>query len=49
MTHFNTLVIYWEHKMAIVISQPECLTLLTFTCSRSTIKALEKGVKYVQS
>ena len=27
-----------------------CLTTrLTFTCSKSTIEALEKGVKYVQS
>ena len=25
------------------------LSQLTFTCSKSTIKTLEKGVKYVQS
>ena len=24
-------------------------TLLTFTCSKSTIKTLENGVKYIQS
>ena len=26
----------------------DVLSLLTFTCSNSTIKTLEKGVKYVQ-
>ena len=27
----------------------ECVTQLTFTCSKSTIETLEKAVKYVQS
>ena len=27
----------------------EIITQLTFTCSKSTIETLEKGVKYVQS
>ena len=29
--------------------RPVVLTHLTFTCSKSTIEALEKGVKYIQS
>ena len=30
-------------------TQKIALTQLTFTCSKSTIKILEKGVKHVQS
>ena len=32
-----------------MVSQNHKLSQLTFTCSKSTIEALEKGVKYVQS
>ena len=31
------------------ISSSPVTTQLTFTCSKSTIETLEKGVKYVQS
>ena len=31
------------------IRRLEDITQLTFACSKSTIKTLEKGVKYVQS
>ena len=39
----NTLILKIDKEMFIQASQ------LTFTCSKSTIERLEKGVKYVQS
>ena len=38
-----------KDAIAIFIVNIEHLTQLTFTCSKSTTKPLEKGVKYVQS
>ena len=32
-----------------LVSHNKLQWLLTFTCSKSTIETLEKGVKYVQS
>ena len=43
MIFFNISLVFLEKTERMVFYQ------LTFTCSKSTIEALEKGVKYVQS
>ena len=47
-----SLALFLIEKSPILISVIHLylqLTQLTFTCSKSTIETLEKGVKYVQS
>ena len=41
------LVFFIEFE--VVFTHDDCLTQQTFTCLKSTMEALEKGVKYVQS
>ena len=36
-------IIFLKHEKNVFLTQ------LTFTCSKSTVETLEKGVKYVQS
>ena len=42
-------VVCYERKMQIQIISDVVSSQLTFTCSKSTIETLEKGIKYVQS
>ena len=45
VAHFNIV----SFTVALIISQSVDSPLLTFTCSKSTIEALEKCVKHIQS
>ena len=37
-----------KYNVVLNVVKELTVTLLTFTCSKSTIETLEKGVKYVQ-
>ena len=52
MTFWSTKIIFTHKtvwKLFWCLYRWQATQLLTFTCSKSTIEALEKGVKYVQS